>query len=85
MFLENTFMNYFPLVRFFGNYYIIAPTIWRCLREKLALVKKTRANTFSVLSGQGVVEHLTGKMLQPGWELCKNAPYPFFIITIIIQ
>lgn len=41
MFFENTLMNDFPLVRFFGHYYIIALTVWRCLSKKFAIVKKT--------------------------------------------
>lgn len=40
MLFENTLMNYFPSVRFFGHYCVITLTIWRCLSEKVALVNK---------------------------------------------
>lgn len=75
---KNTLMNDFSLARFFNNYYITVLSIWRCLSEKFALVKKSWTNIFSLRSGQGVMNHLTAEKLQPGWEVRKDDLILFF-------
>lgn len=80
---KNTLMNDFPWVRFFNNYYIPALSIWRCLSEKLDLVKKAWTNIFSFRSGQGVINHLTAEKIQPGWEVCKDNLIFFFFFSLL--
>lgn len=80
---KNTLMNDFPSVRFFNNYYITGLSIWGCLSERFALVKKIGTNIFSFRSGLCVMNHLTGEKLQPGWEVCKDDLIFFFFFFFL--